>query len=116
MTDRHNDLSREFESMQPPLPWQAALRETELGQIARNLTAAMNEVSEAAARVMIDLSRKLDTVKRTYVTSYEGRRLRRALRALGLIAPLPAPVPRCTAHGRLRSRRERRDIQKARRR
>lgn len=114
MRDKYNDLNVDLTNLRPePLPWLADVRETELGQLARNLSAALSAAGEAAARALVDLSRNLDTFKRTYVTSYEGRRLRRALRALGLLAPSPAPVPRYR-RGRLRSRRERRDIRKAR--
>lgn len=111
MTDKYNDLKNDLRNMpQAPPPWLTALRESEIDGLAHNLITALNAVGDAAAHCLADLSRNFETLRRTYVSSYEGRRLRRALRALGLIASTPAPVSRYKAHGRRRSRRERRDI------
>lgn len=89
-------------------PWLHALRDSELVASVRRLADALNAVGEAAGLALGDMARELDAYQRCY----GGRRLRRALRALGLAAPRPAPVLSRTAHGRRRSRRELRDIRR----
>lgn len=116
MTDKYNDLNYDLRDMQSaPPPRVVDLRKTELGDCARELTAALRGASETLAHCLTDISCGFKACARAYVSSDEWRHLRRFLRAHGFLDPLPTPVSRYKAHGRLRSRRELRDIRDRRR-
>lgn len=93
MTDKHNDLSRELENVVPD------------NEVVSRIASAIRRASSSAEEAAREMVRAIhaDVVPA----------LLEMLRQFGAIVSPPSP-PRRRAHGRLRSRRELRDIRRQR--
>lgn len=117
MIKHHEDLTSDLTKLRnEPPQWALELRESELARHLVDAAASFNAAMEGWARATADWTHRVSKGLGVYWSSYEGRKLRRRLRAFGLIGDPPSPLPRRKAHGRLRSRRELRDIRRRRRR